>query len=64
MALIKCPECGKEISDKALACPDVLQANGTKVTKAMTRLQTKSLNVVGTADVKVLGAMGIVKSVE
>jgi uncharacterized membrane protein YvbJ len=21
MALIKCPECGKEISDKALACP-------------------------------------------
>ena len=22
MALIKCPECGKEISDKALACPN------------------------------------------
>jgi uncharacterized membrane protein YvbJ len=21
MALIKCPECGKEISDKALSCP-------------------------------------------
>ena len=22
MALIKCPECGKEISDKAKACPE------------------------------------------
>lgn len=22
MALIKCPECGKEISDKASACPN------------------------------------------
>ena len=22
MALIKCPECGKEISDKATACPN------------------------------------------
>ena len=22
MALIKCPECGKEISDKALSCPN------------------------------------------
>lgn len=22
MALIKCPECGKEISDKAIACPE------------------------------------------
>ena len=22
MALIKCPECGKEISDKAAACPN------------------------------------------
>ena len=22
MALIKCPECGKEISDKAKACPN------------------------------------------
>lgn len=22
MALIKCPECGKEISDKAPACPN------------------------------------------
>ena len=22
MALIKCPECGKEISDKARACPN------------------------------------------
>lgn len=22
MALIKCPECGKEISDKAIACPN------------------------------------------
>ena len=21
MALIKCPECGKEISDKAVSCP-------------------------------------------
>lgn len=21
MALIKCPECGKEISDKAISCP-------------------------------------------
>ena len=21
MALVKCPECGKEISDSALACP-------------------------------------------
>ena len=22
MALIKCPECGKEISDKAISCPN------------------------------------------
>ena len=22
MALIKCPECGKEVSDKAIACPN------------------------------------------
>ena len=22
MALIKCPECGKEVSDKAAACPN------------------------------------------
>ena len=22
MALIKCPECGKEVSDKAVACPN------------------------------------------
>lgn len=22
MALIKCPECGREISDKAIACPN------------------------------------------
>ena len=25
MALIKCPECGKEISDKAKACPVRIQ---------------------------------------
>lgn len=38
MALIKCPECGKEISDKALSCPScaypikpvVIEATGKK----------------------------------
>lgn len=25
MALIKCPECGKEISDRAVSCPHCVQ---------------------------------------
>lgn len=33
MSLIKCPECGKQVSDQANACPDCgypIKANNTK----------------------------------
>lgn len=39
MALIKCPECGKEISDKAIACPHCgfpIEKNSTEQKKIIT----------------------------
>ena len=34
MALIKCPECGKEISDKAISCPGCGAPMGQQMTSA------------------------------
>lgn len=44
MALIKCPECGKEISDRAISCPacgrPIVQATPIEITgKKWKRLQ-------------------------
>lgn len=41
MALINCPECGKEISDQAVSCPNC----GTPINN-----QKKSKNIVNTVE--------------
>lgn len=45
MALIKCPECGKEVSDKAGKCPNcgypISELNGEEVHKVVTEPQKK-----------------------
>ncbi|MDD2286957.1 MAG: zinc ribbon domain-containing protein [Paludibacter sp.] len=38
MALINCPECGKEISNKAISCPNC----GLPLTREISQLETKS----------------------
>lgn len=45
MALIKCPECGKEISDKAKACPGCGYTRSINERKRETRKEKKPLSV-------------------
>lgn len=45
MALIKCPECGKEISDKASSCPSCgYPINSTKVETEQDRVNIRGKN--------------------
>lgn len=45
MALIKCPECGKEISDKASSCPSCgYPINNTKVETEQDRINVRGKN--------------------
>lgn len=45
MALIKCPECGKEISDQAASCPNCgFVVNGSPAKKPSEKLQSKKYN--------------------
>ena len=41
MALIKCPECGKEVSDKALSCPKC----GCPINVIVTETEQERINV-------------------
>lgn len=47
MALIKCPECGKEISDKATACPNC--GSPVKAAGCVVHFERKKAMLVGTA---------------
>ena len=43
MALIKCPECGKQISDRAASCPNC----GCPIGNAPTSIKVNTLNYDG-----------------
>lgn len=48
MALIKCPECGKEVSDKAKACPNCgFPINDTKVEEPKEKEETGNVTIYG-----------------
>ena len=47
MALIKCEECGKEISDKAIACP---HCGNPLVTENLQEKKNKTDNVTNTTN--------------
>ncbi len=47
MALIKCPECGKEISDKAAACPNCGCPLSEMVTSGVVRIKMPNNIVEG-----------------
>lgn len=61
MALINCPECGKEISDKAASCPNCgYEVNGPALKKADENPRSKKYNgclvLVGFALFLIIGA--------
>lgn len=47
MALIKCPECGKEVSDKAVACPNC----GCPLSEVVTRGGTVKIKLPNTQSI-------------
>lgn len=62
MALIKCPECGKEVSDKAETCPGcgyVLKQNKKKITQANFSKKNKMAILLGSVIVIVAVLAGI-----
>lgn len=62
MALIKCPECGKEVSDKAETCPGcgyVLKQNKKKITQANFSKKNKMAILLGSVILIVVVLAGI-----
>lgn len=50
MSLIKCPECNKEISDKAKSCPNCGSTNIKKITIGSRTVKTVAFGVIGAVD--------------
>ena len=62
MALIKCPECGKEISDKATACPNCgcpIQAAGNPNSVELSTTEEKPKKKTKTAVIAVVVAIAV-----
>ena len=59
MALIKCPECGKEISDKATNCPNCGYPTSISQGKESTAPKTKELFTVRMVFAAILIVVGI-----
>ena len=62
MALIKCPECGREISDKAKACPHCgcpIESSSSAVRIRLPRPIRKHGGIDGLQDVTISGPSGV-----
>ena len=67
MALIKCTECGKEISDKAASCPHCGNPNGANAIKAIQdginkdfQESAKELNGCLNGQIKIWGGLALI----
>lgn len=55
MALIKCPECGKQVSDKALVCPHC----GIDEQKALAEIREKRRMIISVISACIVAAIAI-----